>query len=110
MADFQNHKEEFEGPGARIVVFSSDAGQEASETARSLGLEYDVGHDLDPGHASRVIGCYPGIREGRAHVQPAGFVLGPEGTIVHAVYSSGKVGRLTASDALTIVREKLATV
>jgi len=36
---------------------------------------------------------------------PASFILAPGGKIVHAVYSSGKVGRLTAGDALTIVND-----
>jgi hypothetical protein len=45
------------------------------------------------------------MHEGRPHIQPAAFILGPDGRIVHAMYSSGKVGRLTASDALTIVKD-----
>jgi hypothetical protein len=36
---------------------------------------------------------------------PRAVILGSDGTIAHAVYSSGKVGRLTAGDALTIVKE-----
>jgi alkyl hydroperoxide reductase subunit AhpC len=45
------------------------------------------------------------MHDGRPHLQPASFILGPDGRIAHVVYSSGKVGRLTAGDALTIVKE-----
>jgi hypothetical protein len=62
-------------------------------------------YGLDPEATSRVIGCYTGMHEDRPHIQPAAFILGPDGKIVHAVFSSGKVGRLTASDALTIVND-----
>jgi hypothetical protein len=62
-------------------------------------------YGLDPETTSRVIGCYTGTHEGRPHIKPAAFILGPDAKIVHAVFSSGKVGRLTASDALTIVND-----
>ena len=55
---------------------------------------------------SRTIGCYTGIHEGGPHVQPAAFVLDESGNIVHAVYSSGMVGRRTAEDALTLLRNQ----
>ena len=60
---------------------------------------------MDPEATSRTIGCYTGTHEGRPHIQPAAFILAPDGKIVHAVFSSGKVGRLTASDALTILND-----
>jgi peroxiredoxin len=69
-----------------------------------LGLEFTVLYGLDPEATSRAIGCYTGMHEGRPHIQPADFVLGPDGRVVHAVYSSGTVGRLTAADALPTVK------
>lgn len=107
MADFQNHQAELAGLGVRIVALSADQQEDAAGTVQQLGLSYPVAHGLDPDAVSRLIGCYTGVREGRPHLQPAAFVLDPEGTVIHAVYSSGKVGRLTATDALTIVREKV---
>jgi peroxiredoxin len=80
LADFQQHRAEFDALSAEIVALSAEA-------------------------TSRTIGCYTGTHEGRPHIQPAAFILGPDGRIAHAVYSSGKVGRLTADDAQTIVKE-----
>jgi peroxiredoxin len=106
LADFQRHKAELDGLGARIVALSADSEAEARETVERLGLEITVLYGLDPRATSRLIGCYTGIHEGRPHVQPAAFILDAEGRIVQAVYSSGKVGRLTAADAVTVVKER----
>ena len=92
MADFQRHKAEFDALDTPVVALSADNQAEAWGT-------------VDPEAAARAIGCYTGTHEGRPHIQPAAFILGPGGKIVHAVYSSGKVGRLMASDALTIVND-----
>jgi peroxiredoxin len=105
LADFQQHRAEFDASSAEIVALSADTREDAWGTVERLGLEFRVLYGLDPEATSRTIGCYTGTREGRPHVQPAAFILGPDGRIAQAVYSSGKVGRLTADDALTIVKE-----
>jgi len=104
LADFQQSKAEFDSLDARIVALSADHEDEARGTMGRLGLEFTVLYGLDPEATSRAIGCYTGMHEGRPHIQPAAFVLGPDGRVVHAVYSTGRVGRLTARDALTIVK------
>jgi peroxiredoxin len=105
LADFQQHKAELDALDTQIVALSADSEEEAEGTVERLGLEFTVLYDLDPEATSRVIGCYTGIHEGKPHIQPAAFILGSDGRIVHAMYSSGKVGRLTASDALTMVKD-----
>ncbi len=87
----------------QVIAASSDGLEDARGTVEALGLEYTVLYGLDAEETSRKIGCYTGERRGRPHIQPAAFVLQRGGLIAHAVYSSGKVGRLTARDALTIV-------
>jgi peroxiredoxin len=104
LADFQQHKAEFDALDAQIVALSADREEDAEGTVERLGLEFTVLYDLDPEATSRTIGCYTGKDEGKSHIQPAAFILGADGRIVHAMYSSGKVGRLTASDALTILK------
>jgi peroxiredoxin len=105
LADFQQHNAELDALETQVLALSADREEEARGTVEQLGLEYTVLYGLDPDAASRAIGCYTGTHEGRAHIQPAAFILGPDGRIVHAVYSSGKVGRLTAGDALTIAKD-----
>jgi peroxiredoxin len=105
LADFQQHNAELDALDTQVVALSADREEEARGTVEQLGLEYTVLYGLDPDATSRALGCYTGTHEGRPHIQPAAFILGPDGRIVHAVYSSGKVGRLTAGDALTIVKD-----
>jgi len=87
------------------VALSADSEENARRTVESLGLSFPVLYGLDAGSISRTIGCYSGSHQGRPHIQPTAFILGRDGVIAHTVYSSGKVGRLTASDALTIIKD-----
>jgi peroxiredoxin len=105
LADFKRHTPEFDALDAQIVALSADGEEEAGGTVQELGLKFRVLYGLDPEATSRAIGCYTGKHEGKPHIQPAGFILGADGRIVHAMYSSGKIGRLTASDALTMVKD-----
>jgi peroxiredoxin len=105
LADFQRRKAEFDALDTPILALSADDQPEAWGTVEQLGPEFTVFYGLDPEATSRVIGCYTGMHEDRPHIQPAAFILGPDGKIVYAAFSSGKVGRLTASDALTIVND-----
>jgi len=106
LADFQAHLAEFRELGTAILALSADSRDDALSLVTALGLEFTVGYGLDPEPVASAIGCYTGVREGRPHLQPAAFVLDPDGNVVHAVYSSGKVGRLTARDALILVRDR----
>ena len=105
MADFQSHKREFDALDAEIIALSADAAADAGAMVEQLGIQFDVLCDLDPGVLAATIGTYTATRKGRDYVQPAAFVLKRDGTIVHAVYSSGMVGRLTARDVLTILND-----
>lgn len=105
MADFAKNQTQLDELDVRIVAVSSDPRAQAKKTVDELGLKFPVIHGMDPDETSRLIGCYTGTHEGRPHIQPASFVLDADGNVVYAVYSTGKVGRLTAEDALTIARD-----
>lgn len=103
MADLEKHLGKLEELDAQVVALSSDTLEDARGTVEKLDLHFTVLYGLDAEATSRAIGCYTGAHEGEPHVQPAAFVLGRDGTVAHAVYSSGKVGRLTADDAITVL-------
>ncbi len=105
MAEFQKHKAALDELDVRIIALSSDAREDARGTVDKLGLDFPVIYGLDAAATSRLVGCYTGLHQGRPHVQPASFVLDAEGKVVQAVYSSGKVGRLSAEDALILARD-----
>ncbi len=105
MADLNSHLQDFDVQGVQVLAASSDPLEEAQKTVALLELQYTVLYGLDAEATAAAIGCYTGKREGRPHLQPASFILKADGTIALATYSSGKVGRLTAADALEIVRK-----
>jgi len=99
----QQHLAELEQLDAQVIAASSDGEEGARKLVDELGLQYTVLYGLDAQETSEAIGCYTGERKGSPHIQPASFVLKRDGTVAHAVYSSGKVGRLTSSDAMTVL-------
>lgn len=105
MADLEEHLSRLEELDAQVVALSADPLSDARGTVENLDLHYTVLYGLDAEATSEAIGCYVGEHEGSAHIQPAGFVLKRDGTIALAVYSSGKVGRLTAADAITALED-----
>lgn len=64
------------------------------------GVEFPVLHGLDCEDVRDRFGVYIGEVDGRTHLQPTQFILDPKGVVRLASYSSGKVGRLGAREAL----------
>jgi peroxiredoxin len=104
LADFEAHHTELAALGVRVVALSADTAGDARGRVDELGLGFPVAYDIDVPVVSQAIGAYSAVRKGRPHLQPAAFVLSRDGTVAYAVYSSGKVGRLTAGDALVVVK------
>lgn len=90
---------------AQVIAASSDPADLAEKAAREWGLSFTVLYGLDPEATSEAIGCYTGEHDGDPHIQPASFILDRDGRVAHAVYSTGKVGRLTADDAVVVVTD-----
>ncbi len=99
----EQHRAALQTLDAQIVAISSDAPEDARGTVEALGLGFQVLSGLEAKDSAAHLGCYIGTHAGTAHVQPTSFVLDRDGRIVHALYSSGRVGRLTGDDAVTLV-------
>lgn len=104
MADLQQHRAALEALDTHIIAISSDTAGDARGTVNALDLGFRVLSGLDAEDSTAQMGCYIGTHAGTAHVQPTSFVLDRDGRIVHALYSSGRVGRLTGDDAVTLVK------
>ena len=103
MADFTLHSANFAALDTEIIALSADNADDTRAFVQTLGVEFDVLHGLDPTAIATTVGTYTGQREGRPHLQPAAFVVDKSGKVLHAVYSSGKVGRLTSHDVLSLL-------
>lgn len=99
MAGLQEIRDEYEKADVRVVVLSADGREGAEEMKSDEGLDFPVLYGLDVDDVRDRFGLYI-QKGGRTHLQPAQFIVRPDGTIELACYSSGKVGRLTAREAL----------
>lgn len=96
----QEHHEQFRDAGVRIVVLSADGPEGAKRMKSDEDLEFPVLHGLDCEDVRDRFGVYMRKGDERTHLQPAQFILDPEGVVRLASYSTGKVGRLEAREAL----------
>ena len=86
------------------MALSADDEDGAREMVSDEELSFPVLYGLDVEDAKNRFGLY--IQKGdRTHLQPAQFVLDPDGVIHLACYSSGAVGRLSAAEMLGVVEK-----
>lgn len=77
------------------------------DTVRSLKEDLRVGFpmygEVDAAAVSAATGAH--MQTGKkTFLHATGFLVNPEGTIINAVYSTGPIGRFTASEILRKVR------
>ena len=83
------------------MTASVDPVDKAREKAEKSGVKFPVGLGLSARDFSEATGAFYDAEKGFLHA--AGFILRPDGRIASAVYSTGAIGRLTASDCLAWV-------
>ena len=88
--------------GTKVVALSVDDEGQASALAARLRLPFPVGYGADAAAIAAATGAYTGGDP--RHLQSTGFVLGPDGRVEVAVYSSGAIGRLVPDDVVGFVR------
>lgn len=99
MAGFEELADEFRDRDVRIIALSADAREGAERMVEKVGLSFTMLYGLDVDDMSDRLGLY--VQKGeKTHLQPAQLIVDPEGEIEFASYSSGKVGRMSAEDAL----------
>lgn len=83
-----------------VVALSCDDGDAARATVEKLGLDYPVGHGLEPRPTVDTIGGWWSEEKG-GYVQPTGVLLRGE-RIAQVVQASGPFGRLTPEAVLAL--------
>ena len=84
------------------MALSSGSEEEAREIVEHNCLTYPVLYGLDAEKTKATIGGF--IQAEKGFVQPSGFLLRPDRTIVQFTQSSGPIGRFDAVDAVGIVK------
>lgn len=103
---FQAGIAKLEEEGIGVVSLSADPCDRALAMAREHHLQFPVACGASVDAVGAALGVYyePTPGERGPHLQSAGFLLGPDGRVLLAVYSSGAVGRLVWQDVLGLVR------
>lgn len=102
MAGLEARSDEYEEADVRVVALSADGEEGARKVTSEEGLSFPVLYGLDVDDIKARFGLY--IEKGeKTHLQPAQFVLDPDGRVRFASYSSGAVGRLSAGEALGVI-------
>lgn len=103
---FQSGLPRLEQEGIGVVSFSAEPRDTVRDGVARHGLKFPVGHSVSVDQIAETLGCYyePSPTHTGPHLHAAGFVLGPEGKVLTAVYSSGAIGRLSWQDVLGFVR------
>lgn len=87
--------------GIKVVALSVDDEATSAALVTKLGLPFPVGHSADPDKVAATTGAF--LNDDPRCLQPTGFVLAPDGSVVNAVYSSGAIGRLEPDDVAGLV-------
>ena len=102
LAAFARAAETLTGLGIKVVALSVDDAGEATALAERLRLPFPVGYGADAEAIAAATGAYTDADS--RYIQSTGFVLGPDGRVEIAVYSSGAIGRLVPDDVAGYVR------
>lgn len=101
MADYQSHLAELESRNARVMAASVDSKEDAQSLVNMLGLTFTVGYGLDFMDFAEKTGAFYEVR--RSIIHATAFILRRDGTVAHAVYATGPVGRLSADNCIRIL-------
>ncbi len=85
-----------------MLAASVDNQEDARRFAKETGATFPVAYGLDPERISELTGAFWETRRKILHA--TGFLIKPDGTLAHAVYAAGPIGRYTASDVIQNVK------
>src|SRR5690348_940491 len=92
--------------GIGVLSITADARDQALAMVAEHQLGFPVACGAPVERIADALGVYyePHPPSGPPHFHAAGFVLGPAGTVLLGVYSSGAIGRLVWQDVLGYVK------
>jgi peroxiredoxin len=98
---FQRAESRLAEAGVKAVALSVDDAATTQALIDKVGLTFPAGHSVDAAHVAELTGAF--VNADPKYLQSTGFVLGPDGSVLVSVYSSGAIGRLVPEDVLGYV-------
>lgn len=90
----------------KVIAASTDAESGARKMAGDQGLTFPVAYDLNAQHIE-ALGAVAGIRQDETIVQPAEFVLNPDGEVVASMYATTQLGRMNPREVLQFLKSRM---
>jgi len=105
LAGFEQHKNELDELGVKVVAASVDPIDKAKLVADEVS--FPVGYGVTRAMADQLGSWW---EERRGLIQPSEFLVAADGKVRSATYSSGPIGRVDAADVVKLVTfyDKLA--
>jgi alkyl hydroperoxide reductase subunit AhpC len=101
LADFQERLSDFEQRATTIVAASVDSLEDATTMRDDQEITFPIGHSLDMNDVARRYGAF--FNPDREILHATGFVVNEDGTVGHAVYATGPIGRLDVTGSLRAI-------
>lgn len=101
LSAFARAQDKLDAADIKVIAFSVDDEEATSNLVEKRKLNFPVGYGADPDDTAATLGCY--LNDEPRYLQPSGFVLAPDGTVIVAVYSSGAIGRLMPEEVIGMV-------
>jgi alkyl hydroperoxide reductase subunit AhpC len=103
LVDFAVHAGPLKELGVRVAAASVDPVENVRSLREGLRVRFPMYGEVDAAAVSAATGAHMQTGE-KTFLHATGFLVKPEGAIVNAVYSTGPIGRFTASEILRKVR------
>lgn len=92
--------------GIKVIAASADEEPGAREMVTDQGLTFPVAYGVGA-EQIEAIGAIAGIRQEKTIIQPAEFVLNPDGEVVASMYSSTQLGRMNPREILQFLKSRM---
>jgi alkyl hydroperoxide reductase subunit AhpC len=103
LVDFAVHGGPLKELGVRVAAASVDPIDNVRSLKEGLRVGFPMFAEVDAAAVSAATGAHMQTGE-KTYLHATAFLVDPEGTVINAVYSTGPIGRFTASEILRKVR------
>jgi len=99
LAGFEQHRQELDELGVKVVAASIDPVDKAKLVADEVS--YPIGYGVTRAMADQLGSWW---EERRSIIQPSEFLVAADGKVRAATYSSGPIGRVDPADVVRLVK------
>jgi peroxiredoxin len=92
--------------GVKVVAASTDGEAAARKSASDLSLDFPVGFGVTSKDIE-TLGAWTGDRKGETIMQPAEFILKPDGEVAASLYGTTQLGRMNPHEVAVFVKDRL---